>query len=218
MSKNNGYFNMNNEIIPGYLCAFLENFCNDKYLNLHKYSLEKDIPSVELLAGNFLTFFVSLIKPENVLELGCGIGVSTNYILDGGVKHIDAVDANEIRIIKAKEVVKNLDKVTFYKQRAEVFLSNCNKKYDFVFVDTIKKDYLTIWYQLRDKLNKNAFVVFDDVLLYGLVANEDSEIPMKYKNGVSELKNFLKTIKEDKSLKSYIFPIANGILTVQYEG
>ena len=200
------------------IIKFLNNYCEKKYEDLHKYSIEKDIPSVEPLTGQFLTFLVNLIKPKQVLELGCGIGVSTNYILDGGVEFIDAVDANEIRIKKAYEVVNNLAKVKFYKQRAEDFLSVCTKKYDFVFVDTIKKDYLTIWHLLKNKLNKNAFVVFDDVLLYGLVANEESEIPMKYRNGVRELKIFMDTLFEDKSLKCYVFPVCNGILTVRYEG
>ncbi len=209
---------MKNHIIREHIFEFLLPLYEDSYLNLHNYSLLKDVPSVEPLTGQLLTFFVNLIKPKQVLELGCGIGVSTNYILDGGVEFIDAVDANEIRIKKAYEVVNNLAKVKFYKQRAEDFLNRCTKKYDFVFVDTIKKDYLTIWHLLKDKLNKNAFVVFDDVLLYGLVTNEESEIPMKYRNGVRELKIFTDTLFEDKSLKCYIFPVGNGILTVRYEG
>jgi predicted O-methyltransferase YrrM len=194
---------------------FLKSHYGNKYENLHKYSEDKDIPSVEPAVGELLTFFISLMKPEYVLELGCGIGVSTNYILDGNVKHIDAVDANEIRIDKAKDIVNYPEKVTFHKCRAETFLSNCETKYDFVFVDTIKKDYLSTWYLLKDKLNENAVVIFDDVLLYGFVANKDSEVPFKYKNGVAELKIFLKTISEDKNLSFYIFPVGNGVLTVQ---
>jgi predicted O-methyltransferase YrrM len=207
--------NLKNEIMMPHIVKFINSVDGVKYPIIQTYAEENKVPSVNRLTGNLLNLLINLRNNKNVLELGCGIGLSTNYLLDSDLVSLDAVDLNTERINKAKEFITD-KRVNFYNTDIKTFLKKCVKKYDFVFVDTIKKDYLETWYLLKPFLNNHAVIIFDDVLLYGFVANEDSEIPQKYKNAVYELRAFLKIISNEKNINYNILPISDGILVINY--
>ena len=58
--------------------------------------------------------------------------------------------------------------------RGEQFLKTTDEKYDFAFIDTVKREYSGIWQLLRPRLNKNACVIFDDIFN---TARLDTPIP-----------------------------------------
>jgi len=78
------------------------------------------------------------------------------------------VDNNLERIDVAKRFLKDFDDITFYHDRVEHFLLKTIDKYDFVFVDSIKKDYEKIWYLLKPVLRNRALVIFDDFFSMGI--------------------------------------------------
>lgn len=209
---------MKSEVMQAHIAAYLNGLCEPKYEAIKTYAEEQTVPSVSPLTGELLNLLVKIQSPKTVLELGCGIGMSTQYLLDSDLQYLDSVDLNEKRIQQAALFAEDDSRVRFHHLSVEDYLTNCQHTYDFVFVDTIKKDYLNVWYLLKPLLNSNAVIVFDDVLLYGYVANMDCEIPMKYRNGVNELRNFIAEIMADKSVKPYVLPVTDGILVVRYEG
>ena len=171
---------------------------------------------LELDVALFLKSMVNSIKPKNILEIGCGAGASTYMLNYTNEVTIDAVDSNLIRINLAKENFAGFDNVTFHHDFAENFLQNTVKKYDFVFVDSVKKDYGKIWYYLKRVILNGATVVFDDFMLYGYLLQEDCEIPYKYMQGVRHLREFYNEIKS--KCKNYtLLPIGNGVMVVNYE-
>ncbi|MEC9491754.1 O-methyltransferase [Flexistipes sp.] len=200
---------------------FLENFLNSyesiDIEKIYSYSLNNKIPAVDKSVGEFLRFLVQLKKPKNLLELGCGAGVATKYLLFSDKIKLTAVDYNADRLGKAKEHFSPSDNVEFVFDKAENFLDKTEDYYDFVFVDTIKREYPGIWHMIRRKLKNNALVVFDDILLYGYTLFEDAEIPGRYIQSVKELRNFINEIKCRYPSNSSVIPIGNGLLLINHE-
>ena len=98
--------------------------------------------------------------------------------------------------------------------RGEQYLKTCDKTFDFAFIDSVKREYFNIWQLIRPKLNKNACVVFDDILIYGFVMAEEAETPYKYQTNRKEVQNFISHIFSDTSLNAQIIPVSGGLLVI----
>lgn len=194
----------------------MECLFDDGFLKLYNLSMCYNIPVIEPEVGLYLKSLVSSLRPENILEIGCGAGASTYLLNYDKNVNIDAVDSNLIRINLAREKFGDCRNINFYHDLAENFIRKTDKKYDFVFVDSIKKDYGKIWYCLKNILSQRATVVFDDFMLYGYLFHEECEIPYKYLAGVRELKEFYNEIKQ--RVKTYtLLPFGNGVMVINYE-
>ncbi len=197
-----------------------EDFLNSLYNNsdyevLRKASISLGVPSLEENACATVTNIVSIKKPIKSIDIGCGIGISSLSILKGyEYTQLTAIDSNLERSLFFNNYFKDYKNITHYQIRAEQFLKTTTNKYDFAFIDTVKREYSTIWQLLRPKLNSNACVIFDDILIYGYVMCAESETPYKYQSNRLEMINFINEIFNDDSLNSQIIPVSGGILSI----
>ena len=170
-------------------------------------------PSVEPDVGMFLEFFTRSAKPANILELGCGIGVSTTYLSSGAPDaEITAVDYNKSRLDYASESFVENNKVNFVFSDVIQFLKDDNSKFDLIFVDSMKKQYPIVFYYAFQKLNNGGTIIFDDMFMYGEIFKQDCEIPIKYLSVVRVLRSFINNIKHN--YKHTLLPIGSGVLLV----
>ncbi|MGB9730811.1 MULTISPECIES: O-methyltransferase [Calditerrivibrio] len=209
---------MKSQLLVPAVYDFLENMEFEGFDQFYEYAIKRDVPVVSKAVGNIISFFVSLFRPTNILELGCGIGTAAKYMLTKSKANYTGVDNNLERIEVAKRFLKDFNKLKFIHSRVETFLCGTDEKYDFVFVDSIKKDYEKIWYLLKPVLTKRSMVIFDDFFLYGYIFQEEAEIPYKYREGVRLIKRFINNIKNDPTAEIVFLPIENGIMVVHYEG
>jgi len=169
-------------------------------------------PSVEPDLGMFLESLTYSLKPEKILEIGCGIGVSTRYMLAGSPdSFITAVDYNKGRIDYALESVNNSN-VEFVLSDGISYLKNNKKSYDLIFIDSVKKQYPITFYYAYKRLKKGGTIIIDDVFIYGEIFCEDAEISPKYINAVKALRDFIGNIKQ--SYRHSILPVGGGVLLV----
>ncbi|PLX69224.1 MAG: hypothetical protein C0602_07350 [Denitrovibrio sp.] len=180
---------------------------------LHADAKLMKTPSVEPDVGMFLEFLTYTLKPEKILELGCGIGVSTRYMQKGApYAHITALDYNKSRLDYAHQNCTGIDFVF-----ADVidFMKRQSEKYDMIFVDSMKKQYPMILYYALKKLKPGGVIVFDDILMYGHVFSQDCEVPDKYIEVVRTLRNFIARVKVEH--RHCILPIGSGVLLIYGE-
>ena len=93
----------------------------DKIADIYNKELWNDHPY-----DNQIDKFVSMIKGDNILDLGCAVGSFTKYVADKG-KCVDGIDYSKNMIAIAKENVNNAN---FYVM--DMLDLNLNKKYDGV--------------------------------------------------------------------------------------
>ena len=85
-------------------------------------------------------------------------------------------------------------------------LNNINEKYDLIFIDADKKNYINYFEKTLPLLNKGGILVFDNVLWKGLVARKKNNDRVAI-----EIRKFNEHIKKDKRIKTEIVSIGDGL-------
>ncbi|MDR2870782.1 MAG: class I SAM-dependent methyltransferase [Deferribacteraceae bacterium] len=171
------------------------------------------VPCLGALGCRFLSLCAAMKQPKTAIDVGCGIGASTFSMHQGApAARITAIDGNVERAATCAELMKDIPQITVHNALALPFLQATDERYDFAFVDSVKKMYLPIWQLLRTKLNPGAVVLFDDVLLYGYTAEDEATVPLKYQDGRRELREFIDVLSADDAIVSQIVPLDGGML------
>jgi caffeoyl-CoA O-methyltransferase len=163
------------------------------------------------IQGRFLSFISKIKSPEKILEIGTYTGYSTICLAEGLSKNgkIDTIDKNEELIkIQNKYFEKSgfRNKIFQHTGNALDILKNLNEKYDIIFIDADKENYINYFNQVSNKLSKNGIIISDNVLWSGKVLDSN-----KMDQETSTLVQFNKIINDDKRFKSIILPIRDGI-------
>ena len=163
------------------------------------------------IQGRFLSFISKIKSPEKILEIGTYTGYSTICLAEGLSKNgkIDTIDKNE-ELIKIQnkyfEESGFRNKIVQHTGNALDILKNLNEKYDIVFIDADKENYINYFNQVSNKLSKNGIIISDNVLWSGKVLDSHQK-----DEETSTLVEFNKIVNHDKRFKSIILPIRDGI-------
>ena len=85
-------------------------------------------------------------------------------------------------------------------------MKNLNEKYDIIFIDADKENYINYFNQVSNKLSKNGIIISDNVLWSGKVLDSKQK-----DEETCTIVEFNKIINQDKRFKNIILPIRDGI-------
>ena len=200
------------------LYNYIDNHSSDESDILYELRRETELKCLNpimlsgKIQGNFLAIISKLIKPINVLEIGTYTGYSTLCIAKGlnpaGMIH--TIDKNEELLqIQNKYFEKSglRSQIKQYTGDALAIIPKLKFDFDMVFLDANKENYVKYLELISPILKPGGVLLTDNVLWHGKIL-ESSENQDRVTRLID---NFNKKIVEDKSLKTVMLPIRDGI-------
>ena len=176
------------------------------------------IPIIKRDTENFLKFVLRMQNPGSILEIGCAVGYSAAVMLENSDADIVTVEKMPERVEEAKRNIKYAD----FESRASILegdageilksLADKGEKFDFIFMDAAKAQYIT-WLPVVKKLLKESGMVFsDNCLQEGDLAESSFAIRKRDKTIHKRMREYIYLLLHDETLESWIFSIGDGVL------
>lgn len=189
---------------------------------IEAYANELGIPIVPHETAKFLDFFTATMQPSQILEIGTAIGFSASLMAqhlqaDG---HLTTIDRYEKMYERAKENFKKMgleDRITLIEGDAADVLPTLEGSYDLIFMDSAKAKYIEFYPECMRLLRQGGVLIIDDVFQGGTVLDDEAEIPKRVRKIHRKLNELFDTILNDKSNRSTLVPLGDGLLMVRKE-
>ena len=162
--------------------------------------------------GRFLSIISKIIRPKKILEIGTFTGYSTLCLAEGLEKggRIDTID-NNYELKKIQNYFFNLskleDQINQFTCDAIEILPKLKDKYDLIFLDADKKNYLNYLNLIVPLLSKKGVLISDNVLWSGKVISVNNNNDLE----TEVLKRFNKKLSNHKNLETVLLPVRDGI-------
>ena len=190
---------------------------NEIIQDIKNKSLDENVPIITDEVLNYMIFTARNIKARNILEIGTATGYSGLFLAQLANENsgfLTTMEIDEIRYRKAMENFKKLglfekNKMIFGDALEEIPKLDKNVKYDFIFIDASKGQYLKFFEMSYELLNENGIIFIDNLMFRGLVAVEKEKIPKRYKTIVRRLKEFIEKLNEEYNF--VLLPFGDGV-------
>uniref|UniRef100_UPI00321790E9 O-methyltransferase n=1 Tax=uncultured Draconibacterium sp. TaxID=1573823 RepID=UPI00321790E9 len=168
------------------------------------------------LQGQVLTMLSKMINPRYILELGTFTGYSaiclTRGLQDGGKLITIEID-DELETLAQKYFKKAglLDKIDQRIGSALDIVPTLSEKFDLVFLDADKREYVSYYNLLIDKMESGAYIIADNTLWSGKVLETPRHDDLQTK-GIIE---FNTLVKNDSRVEKVILPLRDGMTVIR---
>lgn len=185
-------------------------------LSLKEYAKENNVPIIIDEGLAFLETIIGLKKPVNILEIGSAIGYSAIRMSKVCGSNIYTIERNENMY---KEALKNISLANkedsihlIFKDALEAFDEVSNVKFDMIFIDAAKAQYMKFFDLYTPLLNDGGIVVCDNMLFHGLVnSNETEGLSRSVRGLIRKLSNFHEALLSNENYQTSIFDIGDGM-------
>ena len=169
-----------------------------------------------MLSGHFqgrvLSMLSKLIRPNTILEIGTYTGYASLCLCEGLQQN------GQLHTIDIKEELVDFQRKYFDKSpwgnqifqhlgEAISIIPNLDLKFDLVFIDADKENYLNYFELIVPKMNKGGIILSDNVLWSGKVLE-----PLQKNDSSTEiLIRYNELLKNDPRVETVLLPIRDGL-------
>lgn len=187
---------------------------------MEKYAEEKNIPIMQKRGMNFLCKFIEKNNIKKILEIGTAIGYSTiNMALIDEDINVVSIERDQERYIEA---IKNIKKCNLEKRITLILGDALNielkDKYDLIFIDAAKGQYINFFNKYKDNLVDDGFIVTDNIDFHGYVENLDDIKNRNLRQLVTKLKKYIDFLKTNEEYDTKFYKVGDGIAITYKKG
>lgn len=169
--------------------------------------------------GRMLKMFVHMIKPKRILELGTFTGYSALCLAEGLEENscIDTIEVDE----ELQDFLESFFEKSEFKQRINLFVGDSldiipklEYKYDLVFIDANKRNYIDYYNLVFDKVEKGGYIIADNVLWDGHVLKNNAQIKHNdfQTRGIKDFNDF---VHNDDRVENVLLPVRDGLMIIR---
>jgi predicted O-methyltransferase YrrM len=162
--------------------------------------------------GRLLSMISKLVNPKNILEIGTYTGYSSLCLAEGLQEkgNLITIDKNEeLETLQNKYFEKSgyRNQIQQFVGDATKIIPNIDKKFDLVFIDADKSNYINYFHLIIQKMNLGGIILSDNVLWSGKVVE-----PLNPKdNDTKILLEYNKLLSTDNRIETVLLPIRDGL-------
>jgi predicted O-methyltransferase YrrM len=169
------------------------------------------------LQGRVLSMLSHMIKPSRILEIGTYTGYSALSIAEGLQKDglLYTIDINEELEKRVQSYFDQSDfskSIKFLKGNALDIVPTLDEKWDMVFIDADKENYLNYYKLCFDQVKPGGYILIDNVLWSGKVLAKNRK---KLDKDTEAILRFNKFVHDDERVQDVLFPIRDGLMILR---
>lgn len=193
---------------------------------MEKYAMKNEIPALQDEGSNFICDYIKKNSVKEILEIGTAIATSSIRFARIDEKiHVTTIEIHPDRFEQAKKNVKDAgleDRITLifgdalsdeaFKKIKEVALKNgANGKFDLIFIDAAKGQYINFFNIYANLLSENGAVITDNLSFHGMV--EDLSLTHNYstKKLVKKIRKYIDFLKNNAEFITEFYKVGDGI-------
>lgn len=168
---------------------------------METFAADHHVPIINERGRGAFIEVVRTAKATRVLEIGTAIGYSTLLIAENsapGVK-ITTLELSAKRYLEAAAYIARspyagqIEELQGDAGQLLVELAARGEKFDFVFIDAAKGQYVDYFRKVQPMLTDNATILADNVLFRGYVRSQEKP-PRRYKTIVKRLREYIELV------------------------
>lgn len=162
--------------------------------------------------GRILSMISKLVNPTNILEIGTYTGYSALSLAEGMKSNgqLHTIDVNEELVDFQRKYFNKSDygnQIHQHLGSAIDIIPTLDIKFDLVFIDADKPNYVNYFNIIIDKMNPGGIILSDNVLWSGKVL-----APLQSKDESTRvLLEYNKLLNEDSRVETVLLPIRDGL-------
>ena len=187
----------------------------EKLKEIEKYAEENSVPIIEKNSIAFIMKYIQDNNVKNILEIGSAIGYSA--ILMASAKddvYVTTIERDEKRYLECVKNIKEcgLDKkINVALQDALELNIPVEAKYDLIFIDAAKSQYINFFNKFKDNLSPNGAIISDNLGFHGLVDSDTYIASRNVRGLVRKITNYIDFLKENEEFTTTFIDIGDKI-------
>lgn len=196
------------------ICTPEDGILNELYRKTHTSVINPNMISGHI-QGKLLEILVRMIRPSLVLEIGTYTGYSAismaRALPHGAMLHTIEINDEMVDICREYVIKAGLeDKIIMHTGDALDIMEELNFSFDLIYIDGDKRQYPQYYELSYERLNKNGYIVIDNVLWDGKVID-----PGKNDAMTEGIRMFNQMVKEDQRVEKIIIPAMDGLMVIR---
>ena len=180
---------------------------------IEEYAMINKIPIIQKEGLEFITSYIKNNHIKTILEIGSAIGYSAiKFAMISDDIKVTTIERDKDRYNMALLNIKKIgliDRIKIYNIDAFDYVDN--NKYDMIFIDAAKAQYIKFFEKFKDNLADDGVIISDNLKFHGLVEHPENTNNKNTKQLVKKIKNYIDFLKNNEEFETTFYDFGDGI-------
>ena len=184
-------------------------------LEMEQYALDNNVPIIEKKSIAFIMKYIKNNNIKNILEIGSAIGYSAILMASSTQEvQVTTIERDEVRYMECLKNVKKCGmerKINVVYQDALELNLHEDQKYDLIFIDAAKGQYIKFFEKYKHFLSDNGTIITDNINFHGYVGESSKLDKGNLKSLVEKIEGYIDFLKNNSEFDTKFYDIGDGL-------